>query len=112
LEACEGFVRSKEERVSVRIVVSFKALPGKGGELAEAFKPVMQITHEERGCEQYELFQAVADPDSMVLLERWTSRGDLDVHLQAMQSRGVSPMAPFRADGMPVAEQYQWSISG
>ena len=28
----------------------------------------------ERGCEQFEVFQSVLNPDKLTLLERWTSR--------------------------------------
>jgi quinol monooxygenase YgiN len=34
----------------------------------------------EPGCEQFEAFQSVDDPDKIVLLERWKDQDALDVH--------------------------------
>ena len=83
--------------MALRLIVTFKAQPGKGDAFADAFVGLAQITHAEKGCEQYQLFRATDDPDTIVLLERWTSQADLDAHLQAMQARGGSPTAPFAA---------------
>jgi quinol monooxygenase YgiN len=93
--------------MAIRLVVTFKALPGKGGDFAQAFTGLAEITHKEKGCEQYQLLRALDDADTLVLLERWTTQEDLDVHLQAMQSRGGSPTTPFRAAGPPAVERYE-----
>jgi quinol monooxygenase YgiN len=93
--------------MAIRLVVTFKALPGKGRDFADAFKGIAEITHREKGCEQYQLFQALDDADTLVLLERWTTEEDLDAHLQAMQARGGSPTAPYRAEEPPSLERYE-----
>jgi quinol monooxygenase YgiN len=85
--------------MAIRLIVTLQAAPGKGAEFAEAFKPQMQITHGEEGCEQYELFRSETDTDKLVLLERWTSQELLDKHLEAMRARGPSPTASLRAEG-------------
>ena len=92
--------------MAIRLVVTFKAQPGKTEDFASAFKPLAQITQAEQGCEQYQLFRALDAPDTLVLLERWTSAEDLDAHMTAMQARGGPPTSQF-ATGGPTLERYE-----
>jgi quinol monooxygenase YgiN len=76
--------------------------------MATAFAPIAAAVQAEEGCEQYEIFQSCQDPDTLVLLERWTTPEDLDVHMDAMQARGPSPTAQFRDESVPTAvERYE-----
>lgn len=94
--------------MAIRLVVTFQAAPGKAQDFADAFKPVAELTHQEEGCEQYELFISQENPDRLVLLERWTSAAHLDKHMEAMRARGPSPTADFRAEGsQPSLERYE-----
>ena len=94
--------------MAVRLVVTFTAQPGKGGDFAAALAPVIKEVQQEKGCEQYELFRGAEDADKLVLLERWTTPEDLDAHMELMRSRGPSPAAPFRAEGSaPNLERYE-----
>jgi quinol monooxygenase YgiN len=92
--------------MALRLVVNFKAQPGKGQDFANAFGAQAKITYAEKGCEQYDLFRGTADPDTLVLLERWTSQADLDAHMAAMQARGGSVTSQFIA-GPPTLERYE-----
>ena len=60
--------------MSIRLVVTIKALPGKGDELARAFRERCPEVRKEPGCEHYEAFQSASDPDTLVMLERWTDQ--------------------------------------
>jgi quinol monooxygenase YgiN len=91
--------------MAVRLIVTFTALPGKGADFARAFAPVIEEVLEEPGCEQYELFVSQADPDKLVLLERWADEASLEAHSAANRARGASPTAPFRA-GAPLLERF------
>ena len=92
----------------VRIVVTFKAKQGQGAQMAAAFAPVATLVQAEKGCEQYEMFQGCAAPDTLVLLERWTTAADLDAHTEAMRTRGPSPTAAFRDESFaPAIERYE-----
>jgi quinol monooxygenase YgiN len=93
--------------MAIRLVVSFKAQPGKGAEMAQAFLPRTLETQKEPGCEQYEIFRSEQDPDNLVLLERWSDQAALDAHMVVLRSRtGPSPLAALGA-GAPVMERYQ-----
>ena len=57
--------------MAIRLVVTISAAPGKGAQLAEAYKGRCAEVMKEPGCEQFEVFQSVVNPDRLTLLERW-----------------------------------------
>ena len=73
--------------MSVRLVVTIMAAPGRGNELAQAFKQRCAECQQEPGCEQFEIFQSVANPDRLALLERWVDQAALDVHAKLNATR-------------------------
>ena len=78
--------------MAVRLVVSITAAPGKGAELAQAFKPRCAECMQEPGCEQFEIFQSAVNPDRLALLERWTDQAALDAHAKLNATR--PPLRP------------------
>ena len=56
--------------MSVRLVVTITAAPGKGSELAQAFRARCNEVMQEPGCEQFEVFQSVLNPDKLAYLQR------------------------------------------
>jgi quinol monooxygenase YgiN len=77
--------------MSVRLVVTITTAPEKGGELAETFKGRCAEVIKEPGCEQFEVFRSVVDPDKLVLLERWADQAALDVHAKLNATRPPLP---------------------
>ena len=77
--------------MAIRLVVSITAVPGKGGELAQAYKPRCLQVMQEPGCEQFEVFQSVVNPDKLALLERWSDQAALDVHAKVNTTRAPLP---------------------
>ncbi|MGD9570713.1 MAG: putative quinol monooxygenase [Thermoleophilia bacterium] len=65
----------------VVVVVVAQAKPGQGDAALAAFGEVSVPTHAEEGCIRYALHRSAADPDQIVLVERWASREALDEHL-------------------------------
>ena len=92
--------------MSIRLVVSITAAPGKGAELAQAYKPRCLQVMQEPGCEQFEVFQSVVNPDRLTLLERWTDKAALDVHLKVNQTR--PPLPPGLRVGAGEREDYEY----
>ena len=78
--------------MAIRHVVTIQVAPGKAADFASAFKALQAIAQQEKGCEQYELFQSLDDPDKVVLLERWASQELLDKHMEAERTRNASPV--------------------
>ena len=73
--------------MAVRLVVTITAAPGKGGALAQAYKARCEDCMREPGCEQFEVFQSVLNPDRLALLERWTDQPALDTHAKLNSTR-------------------------
>ena len=73
--------------MSVRLVVTITAAPGKGAELARAYKARCEDCMKEPGCEQFEVFQSALNPDKLALLERWTNQAALDTHAKLNSTR-------------------------
>ena len=42
--------------------------------------PELNDALKEPGCEHFEAFQSIVNPDKIILLERWTDQAALDVH--------------------------------
>ncbi|WP_185022460.1 putative quinol monooxygenase [Rathayibacter sp. PhB185] len=53
--------------------------PGCGGRIIESFRQVSPLVHEEQGCELYAAHLEQGG-DTVVMIERWSTRADLDAH--------------------------------
>ena len=77
--------------MAVRLVVTFNAVSGKGAEIAQAMKARCEVSRQDVGCEQFEVFQSVSDPDKLVLLELWKDQAALDAHAKLQTQRSPLP---------------------
>lgn len=93
----------------VRLVVTITALPGKGAELARAFRSRCAEVMQEPGCEQFEVFQSVLNPDKLALLELWKDQAALDMHAKLNETR--APMPVGLRSGAGVREDYEYSVT-
>jgi quinol monooxygenase YgiN len=96
--------------MSVRLVITLGARPGKGAELLKAMEQRCVEVRQEPGCEQFEVFQSGHDPDRLCLLELWADQAALDVHAALNASRPPNAaMADLRADGPGGREDYEYN---
>ena len=93
--------------MAIRLIVGINAAPGKGSELAKLYKARCADIMTEPGCEQFEVFQSVANPDRLALLERWTDQAALDVHARLNSTR--PPLRPELRAGSGEREDYQYN---
>ena len=93
--------------MTVRLVVTFTAAPGKGAELAKAFKTRSIDVMKEPGCMQFDVFQGVGDVDKVVLLEQWADQAALDAHAKLNSTRPPIP-AELRI-GNGAREDYEYN---
>jgi len=93
--------------MAVRLVVQITAAPGRGNELAQAYKARCAEAAKEPGCEQFEIFQSVANPDRLALLEKWVDQAALDVHAKLNSTR--PPMKPELRQGAGEREDYVYN---
>ena len=113
------FVRSRPAQtrglqcrtMAIRHVVTIQVAPRRTDDFASAFKVLQGIAQQEEGCEQYELFQSLDDPDKVVLLERWASQALLDEHMEAERTRNASAidalMALWAPGVTPTIERFE-----
>ena len=92
--------------MAVRLVVTITAAPGKGSELAQAYRTRCAEVMKEPGCEQFEVFQSALNPARLTLLELWKDQAALDGHAKENTTR--PPMAPGLRAGSE-REDYQYS---
>ena len=96
--------------MSVRLVISMRAAPGKGAELAQAMASRCREVQKEPGCLQFEIFQSAVNPDKLCLLEHWADQAALDVHAAKNAAAPPNPaMAALRADGPSPREDYDYN---
>jgi quinol monooxygenase YgiN len=95
--------------MAVRLVVTITAAPGKGLELAQVFRSRCAEVMQEPGCEQFEVFQSVLDPDRLTLLELWKDQAALDVHAKVNATR--APMPPGLRAGAGQREDYEYKLT-
>ena len=93
--------------MAVRLVVTITAAPGKGSELAAAYRGRCEECMKEPGCEQFEVFQSVLNPDRLALLERWSDEAALDAHAKLNSTR--PPLRPELRAGAGEREDYQYN---
>ena len=77
--------------MAIRLVITIHAAPGKGNELAPLYRSRCQEIMKEPGCEQFEVFQSVLDPDKLVLMEHWADQAALDTHSKLNATRPALP---------------------
>ena len=95
--------------MAVRLVVTINAVPGKGSELALAFRSRCAECMQEPGCEQFEVFQSVTNPDKLAFLELWTDQAALDAHAKLNATR--PPMPSGLRTGAGVREDYTYNVT-
>jgi quinol monooxygenase YgiN len=93
--------------MAVRLVVMINAAPGKGAELARVFRERCLDVMKEPGCEEFEVFQSVLDPDKLTLLELWKDQAALDTHAKVNATRAPMPEGLRAAGGS--REDYEYS---
>ena len=94
--------------MAIRLIVGINAAPGKGTELGKAYRDRCLEVMKEPGCEQFEVFQSVVDPDRLMLMERWKDQAALDAHAKVNETR--PPLNPeLRAPGRGEREDYEYN---
>ncbi|MFB3121664.1 MAG: putative quinol monooxygenase [Candidatus Binatia bacterium] len=93
--------------MAIRLIVTITAAPGKGSELAQAYPARCAEIMKEPGCEQFEAFQSIVNPDKLLLLERWTDQAALDEHSKLNSTRPL--LLPELRAGRSEREDYEYN---
>ena len=79
--------------MSVVVTAVFHPVAGREAELVAALRVTIPAVHEEQGCCLYAIHDA--DDGTITMLEKWTSREDLDAHAAgAATAAPVPPLEP------------------
>ena len=84
---------------TITVVAMFQAKPGKEAELKRALLGLVEPTHKEAGCINYDLHASPEDPAEFLFHENWTSQAHLDAHLKTPHLAALLP----RVDELCVA---------
>jgi quinol monooxygenase YgiN len=98
---------TKERTMAIRLIVTINAAPGKGTELAQAYKERCTEVLAEPGCQQFEVFQSVLNQDKLVLLEHWGDKAALDAHAKLNSTR--PSLKPELRLGTTEREDYEYN---
>jgi quinol monooxygenase YgiN len=81
LQACQSSLKPEE---NIMIIVTGKGRmgPGELDRLQGEMAAMMAATHQEDGCIQYDFSRSMADPDVMLISERWRDQAALDAHFK------------------------------
>ena len=93
--------------MSIRLVVTVAARPGKGAELAKAFEARAAECRKEPGCEQFDIFQGTTNSDQVILLERWKDKAALETHAALQKTR--PPLDPALRADTGTREDYEYN---
>jgi quinol monooxygenase YgiN len=67
--------------MSLVVIAVLTAKPGMGPQVIDSFREVSPLVHAEPGCELYAAHLEQGG-DTVVMVERWTTRADLDAHAE------------------------------
>lgn len=94
--------------MTIRHVITIQVAAGRSADFAAAFRTLQAEVRRDAGCEQYELFQSLDDPDKVVILERWTSAELLAEHMQREDNPAVDAVVALWAPGTtPTIERFE-----
>jgi quinol monooxygenase YgiN len=83
------------------VVATFQARPGKEAELKKALIGLVATTRKETGCINYDLHVSPEDLGKFLFHENWTSKANLDAHLQNTHIQVLLPRLDELCVGMP-----------
>ena len=87
---------------SLTVVAQIKARPGKESQVRQELLSLVAPSRKDAGCLNYDLHQALDNPALFLFHENWTSKADLDQHLQKPDLHAV-----LGREGQLVAEPPQ-----
>lgn len=93
--------------MSQRLTVLFNIKDGEADNFKQtAQAAIAKVKAEDEGCEMYDLFQSVDDPQVFVLVESWASQDALDAHGKSAAMQEMNKIGPFLA-GRPTMHRYE-----
>lgn len=74
--------------MTVTLIVRLRGFPGSGAALLKMLDP-LPAENDIPGCHGWDVYSNKADPDEVLLLERWDSKEDHQAHLDRAAASGA-----------------------
>jgi quinol monooxygenase YgiN len=74
---------------TITVVARWQPLPGRVDTVLALVAALREASLAEAGCLVYEAYRGVADPDSVLLLERYRDRAAIDTHRESGHYRDL-----------------------
>ena len=74
---------------SLTVIAQIKAKPGKESSVRQELLSLVAPSRKDAGCLNYDLHQALDNPALFLFHENWTSKAQLDQHLQKPELQAV-----------------------
>jgi quinol monooxygenase YgiN len=106
--------------MSLIVVAVLPAQPGLASRILENFAEISPLVHDEAGCEFYAAHLDAAR-ETVVIVERWTTRADLDAHgsgapvtrLRALNAALLAaPEQVYITDAVPLGDAAKGVVPG
>lgn len=66
----------------IYVIATLTIHPEKRADFLENARTVIAATHKEAGCQSYDLFSSITEPNQFVFIERWETRENLAAHFE------------------------------
>ena len=75
--------------MAVEILARLKTKPEYAQAVRELLLTVVDETHKEEGCEEYQLHVDIEHSHHFIMIEKWRSQSDLDKHSHSMHMKAL-----------------------
>ena len=86
-----------------------QAAPGRREEFVTAARAVTDATRGDEGCQSYGFYADLSDENTIVGVEIWRERADLDAHMGHEHTRTFLEVFPDLVVGEPVVSMHEVS---
>lgn len=88
--------------MSLSIIATIVAHPEHRETVRQALTAMLAPTRAEIGCQQYDLHIDQADPNRMVMIERWTDAAALDAHVATPHMAQLKAIIGDKTSGIDI----------
>ena len=92
--------------MSINVLLEIEAAAGKADALKAAFSDILVATRAREGCAGLTVHQDQDSPNTILLIERWASRGAYETYLAWRAGEGATPQLADLVAGPPVIRYF------
>lgn len=89
----------------LRRIVRLTITPGRGAEARAALATLRDATLMEPGCEEFDFYQQITDPDQFILIEDFADDAALTLHMEKPYTRAFFDLGLLKG-GVPIARAW------